>query len=475
MSNIEKLYLTEQNKLKLIDLCTALSEDKDLFKIISTYTSLHENIGDIFLNYTVAENILGPQYQYDEKTKYNYLFEWTPLKRLIKEIKTILNTKQIILNSFNQRRNIGCFAPHIALNFAQNGCIGTCCYTSRSPGPGQLGYYPNKTIKEIWVGENIHRLRKHLDDLRFNISDACKQCLERIQKGDYENSLIAIYDKKIQDMYCRSNASTTSRKIDRITTSKMLSDFYKQIEYPLILEFELSNICNYECLMCGGDYSSQVRKNVEKRPPVISPYDSAFVTQIEEFIPHAMQFEFRGGEPFLIPIYYEIWDKIAELNCSANIAITTNGSILNDKIKNLLNKFKNLTIVVSLDSVNSETYSLIRKHGNLDKVIGNIDWFKTITRNVSIAVCPMVQNIFEIHNIIEFCIAKKINVYFNAVTGSLKDQPNKTYGLPEVALSTLSEQQKADAIKYLCSKNYKTQSLQHHQALTGLIESLINS
>jgi hypothetical protein len=79
------------------------------------------------------------------------------------------------------------------------------------------------------------------------------------------------------------------------------------------------------------------------------------------------------------------------------------------------------------------------------------------------------------HDIMEFCIKRKLKVYFNEVRGSLKSLPNSAYGLPEVALSSLSEQQKADAIKYLCSKNYKTRSLSHHQALTGLIENLINS
>ena len=475
MSSIEKLYLTGQNRLKLNDLCTLLSQDKDITQALSTCKSVHESISNLLIVNNVAENILGMQYEYDDETKYNYLFEWTPIKRIIKETRKLLLEKQTIQNTFNHKKRIGCFAPHIALNFAQSGCIGACCYTSRSPGPGQLGFYPDKTIKEIWTGKNLQRLRDHLDELKFGISDACKKCLERVHKGDYENSLIAKYDKKIYDLYLRSNRHKTSRKPGALVDSKMLTDFYEQHEYPLILEFELSNICNYECLMCGGDYSSQIRKNVEKKPPVISPYDSAFVEQLVEFIPHAMQFEFLGGEPFLVPIYYEIWDKIAELNSGARIGITTNGSILNDKVKTLLTRLKNLHIVVSLDSVNPETYSLIRKHGHLDKVVSNIDWFKTVTNDISIAVCPMVQNIFEMHDIMEFCIKRKLKVYFNEVGGSLKSLSNSEYGLPEVALSFLNEQQKADAIKYLCSKNYKTRSLSHHQALTGLIANLINS
>jgi MoaA/NifB/PqqE/SkfB family radical SAM enzyme len=47
--------------------------------------------------------------------------------------------------------------------------------------------------------------------------------------------------------------------------------------YPSMLELELNNTCNLECVMCIGELSSSIRKNREKLPAIRSPYDEAFV------------------------------------------------------------------------------------------------------------------------------------------------------------------------------------------------------
>lgn len=187
-------------------------------------------------------------------------------------------------------------------------------------------------------------------------------------------------------------------------------------------------------------------------------------------------FDFLGGEPFLVPVYYEIWDKIIKLNPAATVNITTNGSILNDKVKEIFNKIPNLNITVSLDSVNPDTYAFIRRNGKLQKVLNNIEFFINNSRKVGISVCPMIQNIYEMHDIVQFCINKKLNLYFNEVVGTLKtNSKNEHYNLPEVALSTVTSEEKEKIIKYLCSKSYATVSPVHHVAFNGLIENIINS
>ena len=80
------------------------------------------------------------------------------------------------------------------------------------------------------------------------------------------------------------------------------------------------------------------------------------------------------------------------------------------------------------------------------------------------------------HDIVQFCINKKLNLYFNEVVGTLKtNSKNEHYNLPEVALSTVTSEEKEKIIKYLCSKSYATVSPVHHVAFNGLIENIINS
>lgn len=474
MSFIEKLQLTGDNKSKLNDVASVLNH-------FAEFKNIDAELVAKFLFTFNSDALLGTNNVYDEKIKYNFILGWISPAKIATFILENYNQSTILQQSFKINRSTGCYAPYMALNFAQNGGVGVCCYTSRSAGSrnegGYLGTYPQESIKELWTGKRMQRFRSSLDFFGFKISDACSSCVKRVQRGDGANSLMTKFDSKLHFLYKKHKAKVDPRKqLNENDPSSNITNFYRSKEYPLLLEFELSNICNYECLMCGGDYSSMVRKNVEKRSPLISPYDNKFVEQLQEFIPHAQEFDFLGGEPFLIPIYYEIWDKIIALNPDAIVNITTNGSILTDKVKEIFNKISNLNITISLDSVNPETYAFIRKFGKLQKVLENIDFFIQNSRNVGISVCPMVQNIYEMHDIVQFCIDKKLNLYFNGVTGTLKSSgTNKQYGLPEVALSTVSPDEKEKIIKYLCSKSYKTISPAHHEAFNGLVENIINS
>lgn len=360
-----------------------------------------------------------------------------------------------------------CNAPFLALNFAQTGLINACCMSRRHV----LGVYPKNTILQAWTGEKIKELREAID--RFDFSKGCNMCHKQILSGNYENSLL----KKFQN----NRHTINHRSI-----------------FPAIMEFELSSICNYECIMCGGMWSSSIRKNREKLPPIISPYDSEFVKQLELFIPHLKVARFLGGEPFATPIYYEIWDKFSELNSTAFISVTTNGSIFNNRIKEILRTLKNIMLCISLDSVNPDTYKLIRKNGNLDTVIENIHKIKQEVGHDkigSIAFCPMRQNWHEIPDIINFCRKNAFDLCFNNVEGHLggtiyglhENAPNDiTYAfdndknpeithvldnkIPEVSLFTLPEDEKIKIISFL--ENLLIPETSYKAHVQGLINRL---
>ena len=65
-----------------------------------------------------------------------------------------------------------------------------------------------------------------------------------------------------------------------------------------------------------------------------------FVKQLTPFIEKAEEIKFLGGEPFITPIYFQIWDLIAEVNPTVKIVITTNATILTKKVKWLFEKHR---------------------------------------------------------------------------------------------------------------------------------------
>jgi MoaA/NifB/PqqE/SkfB family radical SAM enzyme len=297
-------------------------------------------------------------------------------------------------------KSVLCHAPFTSINFQQNGNANACCYNRSHV----LGTYPAQTINQIWFGEKANELRNYIRN--NNLEGGCHICQQQLLSRNFANSRAKSYD-----VYADSRETT-------LHILKKLFKRNKAIAYPKVIEFELSNTCNLECVMCSGHFSSSIRKNREKKPPLANPYNKEFVNQMKEFIPHLSEAKFLGGEPFLIDIYYELWEAIAQLNPNIKIAITTNGTILNERALLLLKKL-NCGIVMSIDSLQKDTYEKIRVNAKFDVVMQNFEWLYNYTRQkntfMSIAVCPMVANWREIPELLEYCNNKDIAICFNTV------------------------------------------------------------
>ncbi len=288
-------------------------------------------------------------------------------------------------SEFNQLRSKAdrkhvCHAPFKAMRFDQRGVVHTCCYNIEAT----LGRYPEMTVAEIWNSAEANKLRKKISEKDFSFG--CRLCGSQLKNGEYNTVKLKQYD----------NLPET------------------QNGYPVFLDFALDNTCNLECSMCSGEFSSSIRKNREKLPEIRMAYDSNFVSQMREFIIHGRDFVFAGGEPFLIDLYYELWDSINALNPGANIHIVTNGTTLNQRIKKLL-AAGNYHITHSIDSFTKENYELIRVNAKYEQVMENMHYFKNYCEekktSFSVNVCPIKQNRFEIPKIVSYCNKSNIKMY----------------------------------------------------------------
>lgn len=251
----------------------------------------------------------------------------------------------------------------------------------------EMGKYPENTIREIWFGPEFSKLREALkkEDLAYR----CGTCIHNMKQGNHVSVLAKLYDYP-----------------------------YKIKEYPTVMEFELSNKCNLECVMCKGELSSTIRKNREHLPPMTSPYDSQFVEQLEEFIPHLEEAKFLGGEPFLIDLYYDIWERIANIKPEIKITITTNATVFNNRVSALLNKL-NCNIIVSIDSFEKDTYLRIRKRANFETVMDNfhslLDYTRTKNTYMQVSMNPLRLNWQQLASSVEFANERNIALWFNTV------------------------------------------------------------
>ncbi len=294
-----------------------------------------------------------------------------------------------ILKEYNSQRPLGpqkmlCYSPFRSIYFGHHGKVVSCCYNRTHI----LGEYPKQSIKEIWLGEQAEKLRDYIK--HNDLSLGCSGCAQQLLAGNFDAVKAKQYDE---------------RK-------------HNKNGFPSVMEFELSNTCNLECEMCSGDFSSLIRAKREHLPPLESPYDDRFVEQLEEFLPYLEEVKFYGGEPFLIEIYYKIWERIMVVNPAIRISVQTNATVLNNRVKRIL-EATNFHLNVSFDSLQKDMYEQIRKNAEYERTLENLKWFREYCRErdtfFGVSVCAMRQNWRELPDFVNFCNDMEVPVYFHTV------------------------------------------------------------
>lgn len=332
----------------------------------------------------------------------------------ITDNKTTINEE--IIKEYNKHRPFGpkpilCYAPFKSMYFDIDGRVGACGLSFK-----EYEKYPDKSISEIWNGEKFNKHRNLIlkNDLSYEF-DACKT---HITNKNFYAAKAMWYD----------NLSVNDK-------------------YPTLMEFDIDNTCNLECIMCNASKSSSIsnRKNINKAHK--SPYNKEFVNQLEEFIPHLEKAIFIGGEPFLINIYYDIWERMIALNPNMLININTNSTVLNDRIKTILNKGK-FEFNLSIDSLNRATYEKIRVNASFDETMENLYYFHNYCNNkgtqLYMCPCPMKENWEELPDFVKFCNEQNIMLFLYIVF-----QPY------ELALWSYSSEKLYEIYNILSEHNFK--------------------
>jgi len=292
-------------------------------------------------------------------------------------------------------KTVSCWAPFQAIHINKKGKIKPCPFSMQGANGfrDQVEWSPNKSIKECWNDITLDNIREK-SETGFLHSSYCDYCLNQ----------------------CYKDKPPSSLDYDHVGGEKSLYH-----EYPKEIELELSNKCNYMCDACSPWCSSEwVKKlgleNDTKFHSIFddSVYSAAFVNDLRTFIHQVYRINFTGGEPFAQPIVYAILKMIEEEKADdVKIHFTTNGSVMNSAVKRMAQR-KNTRFTVSLDSINPDTYPLIRVNGNLQNVIRNIDYLiETNDNTVGASFVLTKKNIMELPSIISWCNEKGIRFSYH--------------------------------------------------------------
>jgi MoaA/NifB/PqqE/SkfB family radical SAM enzyme len=302
-----------------------------------------------------------------------------------------------------------CKAPYNSLYFSFNGYVYSCCINRTV-----LGRLSESSIGDIFNGLAIKKLREQMQKDAPPIE--CTPCITDAKLGLKNSSSINCI-----------NYEGFSIKSTR----------------PSNVTFEISDQCNLNCIMC-------YTKNFKNVFIDDSLYGEEFIGSVKELIPFLENCLFIGGEPFVIPQYYKIWDLFQELNSDCCVVIQTNGTIFNERIANYFKTLK-LYMSVSIDSFRKDTYELIRRNANYEETMKNFKAMHELSIKYSrffrVTTCVMQQNWHELPEIVDYLNGINVPISICKVESPV-----------ECSIKSLSKEKIRDIYTYLDEADYKCSS-----------------
>lgn len=159
----------------------------------------------------------------------------------------------------------------------------------------------------------------------------------------------------------------------------MKDKYGREINY---LRVSLTDRCNLKCIYCMPENEVNFEKEEDKltKEEVVNIIDTFALLGVTKI-------RFTGGEPLLRKDFYEILRETNEIKGIEHIAVTTNGIYLADNLDYLKeNGVKSIN--VSLDSLNKETFRILTRGGDLDKVLKSIE--KAIDLNIKVKINTVI-------------------------------------------------------------------------------------
>ncbi len=300
--------------------------------------------------------------------------------------KTTRSEYDSVRNFANKAFRSGCYAPYVSLYFNSVGNVLACCKNDTF----LLGNVGSESLKDIWNGGEIKRLRQTLAEYQFEAG--CEFCEWQIGEGNYRPAFPTLFEEF---------------PVDSLAP-----------EWPAMIEFAGSNTCNFECIMCYGELSSSIRAHRDGLPPLPRYYSDKFFEELREFLPHLKSAKFLGGEPFLASETFRIWDMMIEQGLAIPCHVTTNASQYSDKVKQVLDSLP-ISFTVSIDGTTRETFEKIRMNSNFEEVFENLHRFHEYTRKTqtffSIAFCLLRQNWHEFIDVLLLAETLDCALFVNTV------------------------------------------------------------
>lgn len=339
------------------------------------------------------------------------------------------------MKTMKDKLDTWCVNANHALSGNNNGSTKICCMHTDYEKDMQLGV---ETIDQCFNKEEIRNIRQSLNNgVRHK---ACRLCWEEEDAGRYS--------KRLRD----------NERYQWLTSQGQMEPYVGLAK----VELNLGNTCNLSCRTCQAAISSGWYKedyelfhkdklSFKEYADTLKKYnlryadDSPFWPDIEKHLPTIKQFDFYGGEPFMIKKQWNLLRKAVELGYSKDIELhyNTNGTHWPKDIE-LWKHFKNVNLSFSIDGI-GEQFEYMRYPAKWDDAKQNMEnsiLCNQENQNMNLSWCVTISNInvFDLPATLEYWHQNysHFGLYLNLVHG------------PEIFnISNMPDRYKEEAVKIL--------------------------
>jgi sulfatase maturation enzyme AslB (radical SAM superfamily) len=258
------------------------------------------------------------------------------------------------------------------------GQISPCCVFKyyENPEDNKLAHEPN--IENLHNSEIFTKNRNTIS--QGKIPKACRFCVSQETKSKKHSERL--------DNISRFGAVDKTHLLEGNTVS---SD---SIEY---VDLRLGNICNMMCKYCGPKNSHLLAKEAGAEQHRLhkdwhdAEYKKQVLAKLNQY-KNLHRISIAGGEPFFMAKeFMNVLDALEKRKEDIEIKITTNGSLYPEQIIERLKGFKQINLLISLDSI-GRTLEIARWKSHWKTIEENIKKFKSLDkRNWKIRLVPLVS------------------------------------------------------------------------------------
>lgn len=294
-----------------------------------------------------------------------------------------------------------------------NGKMRLCCTTIQNI-PSNNGYTlfdaGRHSIEEYWNSDRMKEIRRNM--IAGRETRDCRRCYEQEAQG-------------VQSL------RNTSGMEDYIAHTLPDGTYTRSAD---TMQIQMGNICNLKCKMCSQAYSHMIGFEllemgdddpnfllwVKEQGAVVNNWTNELgrkeqwfkdpdikIKMFEHISKNIKHLNVIGGEPTLIPEFYELFEYCDNQGTlgGKTVTIVTNLTNTNPKMTNWLPKLKEWTIWASVDGV-AERTEYIRYPSKWNTILKNLNFYKDQiqgTKN-SITLSPAIQllNIDQLDEIIQW-------------------------------------------------------------------------